>query len=371
MERGFSKNKIMIIIAVCVMGAGAYVGYTTFVVGKTMPEGLILANGRIEGDTLVVATKMPGRIKTLYAEEGDTVDEGRILAELDDSQIKAKTDQARAALNAVKAGCEASDAALDLLKSETILQMEKAQAAVVNARAVLAKAKAQEYQLAKDAERFKELAAEGSIGRQKEEQAALAWEAAKNDRLSAESALVVAEKQREDARLGSQRIKAKTAETLSIAARAEQSRAAVHEVESVLTDLTVKAPKKGVVTAKITNPGEVAAAGAPLFTLVDLDALYLKVFVPEKEIGRLKLGQKARIFLDSMPDKPFDGTVKTISSKAEFTPKEVQTPDERVKLVYSVKIYLDTNPGHTVSPGIPADAVIRWDEKVTWTEPRW
>ena len=371
MESGFTKNKIMIIIAACVMVAGVYAGYTTFVVGETMPEGLILANGRIEGDTLVVAAKVPGRIKAVYAEEGDTVALGSTMAELDDSQIKAKTEQAKAALAAAEAGSDASAQALDLLKRETTIQMEKSAAAVANARAVLTKAKAQERQAAKDAERFKVLAAEGSIGRQKAEQAALAWEAARNDRLSAASAVLVAEKQQEDAHLGSRRIKAKTAETLSVAARAEQAKAAVHEAESVFNDLTVKAPGKGVVTSKITNPGEVAAAGAPLFTLVDLDALYLKVFVPEKEIGRLKLGQKARIFLDSMPDKPFDGTVKTISSKAEFTPKEVQTPDERVKLVYAVKIYLDTNQDHAVSPGIPADAVIRWDENVTWTEPRW
>ncbi len=85
----------------------------------------------------------------------------------------------------------------------------------------------------------------------------------------------------------------------------------------------------------------------------------------------MKLGQKAKIHLDSMPDKPFDGTVKTIAARAEFTPKEVQTPDERVKLVYAVKIYLDENPGHAVTPGIPADAVIRWDDKAAWCEPRW
>jgi HlyD family secretion protein len=371
MNNGTANHKPLYTVIAIVAAAGAVFGYRAFVMNTSMPEGLILANGRIEGDTLVVAAKIPGRISSVHAGEGDAVDNGKVLAEMDDSQVRAKTEQARAALAAALAGRDAARAALDLLIKETEIQNEKAEAAVANARAVLAKARAQELQAGKDARRFKELADDGSIGRQKAEQAALAYEASKNDRKSAESGVRLVEKQRDDARLGSRRIAAKTAETRSISARAEQAAAAVNEAESVLSDLTVKAPGKGVVTAKIISPGEVIGAGSPLFTLVDLDGLYLKVFVPEKDIGRLKLGQKARIHLDSMKEKPFGGTVKTIASRAEFTPKEVQTPDERVKLVYAVKIYLDENPGHAVTPGIPADAVIRVDENTPWTEPRW
>ncbi len=366
-----SRKKGMITAVLVLVMAGGIAGYMMFVREKTMPQGLILANGRIEGETLVVAAKVPGRIKAVYAAEGDTVEKDAVLAELDDRQIRAKADQARSALAAAEAGRNAAKEALDLLARETVIHRAKADAALANARAVLTKAKAQETQAETDARRYRELAEDGSIGRQKAEQAALAYKAAKNDRLSAEAAVRVAEKQREDARLGGLRIKAKTAETVSIGARSDQAKAAVDEAESVLADLTVKAPGKGVVTTKITNPGEVTAAGSPLFTLVDLDDLYLKVFVPEKDIGRLKLGQKAKIHLDSMPGQPLDGTVKTIAARAEFTPKEVQTPDERVKLVYAVKIYLDENPGHAVTPGIPADAVIRWDETAEWCEPRW
>jgi len=366
-----SRKKGMIAAVLVLVMAGGIAGYMMFVREKTMPQGLILANGRIEGETLVVAAKVPGRIKAVHAAEGDTVEKDSVLAELDDSQIRAKADQARAALAAAREGHRAAEKALDLLARETVIQNAKAEASVANARAVLTKAKAQETQAGKDAARYRELAKDGSIGRQKAEQAALAYEAARNDRLSAEAAVRVAEKQREDARLGGLRIKAKTAETVSIGARADQANAAVAEAESVLADLTIKAPGQGVVTTKITNPGEVTAAGSPLFTLVNLDDLYLKVFVPEKDIGRLKLGQKAKIHLDSMPGQPLDGTVKTIATRAEFTPKEVQTPDERVKLVYAVKIYLDKNPGHAATPGIPADAVIRWDEAAEWCEPRW
>jgi len=115
----------------------------------------------------------------------------------------------------------------------------------------------------------------------------------------------------------------------------------------------------------------VVAPGSPLLTLVDLDHLYLRVFVPEAQIGMLRLGLSALIYTDAFPDKPFPATVRYISSRAEFSPRDVQTPEERVKLVFAVKLYLDANPDHRLTPGLPADAMIRWKDGAAWTRPRW
>jgi HlyD family secretion protein len=114
-----------------------------------------------------------------------------------------------------------------------------------------------------------------------------------------------------------------------------------------------------------------AAPGAPLFDLVDLDHLYLKVYIPEELIGKVRVGLPARIHTDTFPHRPVPATVAMISSQAEFTPKEVQTLNERTKLVYGVKLYLDKNPDHFITPGMPCDAVIRWKEGVRWEPPRW
>ena len=122
---------------------------------------------------------------------------------------------------------------------------------------------------------------------------------------------------------------------------------------------------------RMTDVGEVVAAGSPLVTLVDLDRLYLRVFVSEIQIGSIPLGLSARIYTDAFSSKPFPATVRYISSRAEFTPREVQTPEERVKLVYAVKLYLDANAEHRLTPGLPADAIIRWRDDVPWAEPRW
>jgi HlyD family secretion protein len=120
----------------------------------------------------------------------------------------------------------------------------------------------------------------------------------------------------------------------------------------------------------MVDVGEVVVGGAPLLELVDLDRLYLQVYVPEVQIGKVSLDLPARIYTDAFPDQPFDATVRYIASKAEFTPKEIQTPDERVKLIYAVRLYLRDNPEHRLTPGLPADAVIRWKNDAAWARPR-
>jgi HlyD family secretion protein len=158
----------------------------------------------------------------------------------------------------------------------------------------------------------------------------------------------------------------------------EQAQATVRHAEAghqeavtTKADLTIWAPTDGVVMTRTTEEGEVVAAGSSLITLVDLDRLYLRVFVPETQIGMLRLGLRAQIYTDAFPDKPFPATMRYISSRAEFTPREVQSPEERVKLVYAVKLYLDANPDHKLTPGLPADAMIRWKDGAPWTRPRW
>ncbi|WP_028323205.1 HlyD family secretion protein [Desulfatirhabdium butyrativorans] len=359
------------IMVLAALGVAGWFFYQRNHIQRSLPEGLIQANGRIEGETHVVATKIAGKIVRMLAKEGDAVKAGDILAVLDDSQIRERVQQASFALASAKARLEASQSAYRLLEREIPLGIDRARAAKAHAEALLAKAVAAERQSARDAERYARLAEEGTIGRQKSEHAWLALTSARSDRDSAESGVTQARKLLEDALLGPSRLQAKAEELKAVAALTQQAEAALAEARSIETDLSVRAPIDGIVTVKTVNAGEVVASGAPLFSMIDLDALYLKVYVPEKQIGKLRRGLSARIFIDAIPDAPFDGTVTYIASRAEFTPKEVQTPDERVKLVYAVKIALDHNPGHRLTPGIPADAVIRWKEDAAWSKPVW
>ena len=435
--------------------AGGAIAYARWMRGGSWPEGLIQANGRIEGDHVSVASKFAGRVQELRAREGDSVRPGQVLIILDDTQVTARVSQARAqlaqasarveqasgtvreaeagaaaalasreqararalqareAVTIVEARLQGARTGLDVLRSETTLAVETTEARVASARAGLARAEAAEQQAWREAERMRWLFEQDLVDRQRSEQADLAWTAARNELIAARSALVQAERALADARLGPQRVRVKEHEIASLEAQRahdaagiaeaeaaaeqahagvlraraaleqaraaliqarsarDQAEAALTEAESVRGDLTITAPTAAVVMTRMVDVGEVVAAGAPLLDLVDLDRLYLKVFVPEARIGKLRLGLSARVHADAFPDRPFPATVRYIASRAEFTPKEVQTPDERVKLVYPVKLYLEANPEHQMTPGLPADAVIRWKEDVEWRKPRW
>lgn len=336
-----------------------------------LPEGLVQANGRIEGDHYIVASKWPGRIMALLAREGDQVEVGQRLIELDDVQLRAQLDQAQAALATSQAQLKSAQTALAVFEKNVPLRIASAQAAVDHATAALASARATELQTRKDAKRFQELLKSHTVEKHRAEQAELSWEVAKADYATAKATLTQAQKQLAEAELGWEEIEARRDQVAATAAQKNQAKAAVTEAQSVVDDLTIVAPATGMITTRIADTGEVIVAGSPLFDIVDLDRLYLKVYIAEQDIAKVRLGLPARIYTDAFPDRPFAATVRYIASEAEFTPKEVQTPDERVKLVYAVKLYLDENPGHRLTPGLPADAVIRWQADTPWAKPQW
>ncbi len=324
---------------------------------RALPEGLLQANGRIEGDTVTVSSKFPGRIAKLHAREGSAVQAGQVLVELDDEQAQAKVNQARQAAAAIEAGLKATQTALEVLREDVPL-------GIATAEAALAQAKAAEAQADRDAGRFRELAANGTVDQRKSEQEELALTVAR-------AALKTDEQHLAQARLGHDRIRAKEAEVAAVEAQLGQARAALAEAESIERDLVLRAPVSGVITTRTRDVGEVVAAGTPILSIVDLDKLYLEVYVPGAQIGKLRLDLPAQIYTDAFPDQAFAANVRYIASRAEFTPKEVQTPDERVKLVYAVRLYLEQNPDHRLTPGLPADTVIRWKAETPWAKPRW
>ena len=305
--------------ALVVMVIGAIGGLSRLWLSPGLPDGLIQANGRIEGDHVTVASKFPGRVEDLLVREGDSVEAGQVLIRLDDVQARARVEQATQAFASFEAKVQAAHTELAVLNLDVPLAIEAADAQVVKAKAMVERALAVEREARSDARRFRELAEKDQASRQQRDQADLKWQVSQREITAARSALEQAVKQAAQAELGWKKVRAKEA--------------------------------------------EVAA-------LVDLDRLYLQVYVPEVQSGKLRLGLPAKLYVDAYPDQGFDAAVRYIASKAEFTPKEVQTPDERVKLIYAVKLYLQNNPDRRLTPGLPADAVIRWRDDVAWAKPR-
>ncbi len=338
---------------------------------RGIPDGLIQANGRIEGDTVIIASKTPGRIVELTVREGDSVQSNQVLVRIDDGIARARLAQALADIESARARANAARAALAVLRREIPHAIASTEAGVTSSQTALAQAEAARAQDARDLSRAQKLETDKFVGPQFVERAELALKTHQEQREAALAGLERARQALNDARLGPERIRVRDAElaaALGALAMADAKRA---EAQSALDDLTLNSPTAGIVTSRFVNGGEVIAAGAPIFELVDLDRLYLKLFVPEREIGKVRRGLPARIYRDAFPDQPFGATVRYIGSRAEFTPKEVQTPDERVKLMYEVRLYLDRNPEHRLTPGLPADAMIRWKEDAAWATPRW
>ena len=391
----------MLVIAL-ILSATVAVGLASrraWLQNRQLPDGLVQVNGRTEGDHITIASKYAGRVSEVLAREGDNVAAEETLIQLDDKQLRAKVNQAthmvsvskaivqgaKANANAFAAEVRSAETSLALLRKQVPLEIETAEAELNQALAVSATADSTEGHKKSEYLRAQKLMDSDAMSEEELDQRMLAWTMAKNELTTATAARITAEKRLAEAKLGTDRIKEKedvvaalqATHTKSLAhideckARQAEAEAGLTEAQSTLDDLTITAPTTGTILSRFVDRGEVINSGTPLLDLVDLDRLYLQVYVPEPMIGRIRLGLSAKVYTDAYPDGPFDATVRYIASEAEFTPKQVQTKDERVKLVYAVRLYFNENPDHRLTPGLPADAIIRWKEETPWMPPRW
>lgn len=368
-----------------VLGGAAYLLWRLFLAGPTGPENVITLSGRIEGDPSTVAAKLSGRILEVRVHEGDTVNAGDVIAVLDDEQVRAREDQARAAVADAEARAEAARAQIAVLQ-EQVRQSEllteqaridaqgrvhQAENEVVVAEAELARQEAAYRIAAFDREAYTRLAATGAVPERKgkeavstAEQQTAAVAAASRRVESARGALLIAKAslrnpgiRASQAGANRKQIAQQQKEVASANAKIEQARAQLSEAEANRKDLNITAPFNGTVATRTAEPGEVVAAGTALITLLDLTKVYLRGFVPEGEIGRVKLDQPARVYLDSNPNQPLDAYVSRIDPEATFTPENTYFRDDRVKQVVGLKLQLKTGIGFA-KPGMPADGEI-------------
>jgi HlyD family secretion protein len=334
-------------------------------------SGLIQVSGRVESDKVTLASKVMGRVAAIRVREGSTTQLHQTMALLDDRTVQAQLAEARAAAEAAGSQVDSARAALDVLRREVPDAIATAEAGVAAAQANLRQAQSTEQQAGLDSARAQKLVQDHLIDTQTAQRLALAWKVAQEQMTGAGAEQQKAVQTLADARVGPLRIRAQEATIAALASAQKQAQAHADEIQSLLDELTIAAPLAATVTGRFVNIGEVVNVGTPLYELVDLDNLYLQVYVPEAQIGKVRLGLPARIHTDAFPGQAFPATVRYIASRAEFTPKEVQTPDERVKLVYEVRLYLDRNPQHRITPGLPCDAMIRWRDGAPWRLPRW
>ena len=314
------KKRVLLTIALSALIAASAYYYTIFQADNDL-EGIAYGNGRIEAQSIDIATRHGGRVLSVPVEEGQMVEAGDIIAELDLSDLAASLAGAEAN---VRASIQKKDAA-----ASTVAQAE-------SARMLADKEFARVDELARD-KAVSESRRDQAFNAKQSAEAQLA--AAKQNLASAEESIEVAESE-------------------------------VARLKDLLTDQHLKASRKGRVLYKLVEPGEVMSAGGKAVTLLDLTDVYMTIFLPTETVGKLRLGEEARIILDAAPDIAIPAYISYISPEAQFTPRQVETRTEREKLTFRVKVrippellskYIDH-----VKTGLPGMAYIKSDKDRDW-----
>lgn len=324
------KKKIIRLAIILILVVIAVAVIMHFV--RNRDNGIMTLSGNVEVTEHNIGFKVPGKIVKLNVDEGDRVKQGDLLAELSSGDVKALVDQMRAALE------EAKVKLAEMRAGSRKQEIGKARAESASTEAELVRAR-------KDFERAETLYANGAISASRFDAAKSAYETRLGQLKSAKQQQSLVEE-------GPRREDIKAAEL-----RVTQLTALVANSEDKLADTRLYAPVSGIVFRKTVELGEVVQAGAAIFVIGDLEKPWVKVYVKEDRLSLVKRGQKAKVSVDTFKDKSYDGIVTYIASDAEFTPKNVQTQEERVKLVFGVKVTVQ-NQSQELKPGMPADVRI-------------
>lgn len=291
--------------------------------GQNLPEHIAVGNGRIEATEVDIATRIPGRLESFSVKEGDLVEANQLLAVMDTDELSAR-----------------------LAASEA--NLHKAEQAQLLAEAVVAQRESEQRYARGELARIETLVDRGHASREQLDRA----------RTSAETA---------DAALQAARVQVASAQ-----AGIEAARAAIRQIQTNIDDSQLSTPVGGRVLYRLAEPGEVLAAGGKVATVLDVTDVYMTIFLPTSQAGRVRVGSDARIILDALPDYVVPAEVSFVAAEAQFTPKSVETRSEREKLMFRVRVRI--NPDllkayrDRVKTGVPGEAYVRLEENQPWPE---
>jgi HlyD family secretion protein len=384
------KKRIILVVAVVAVALGAWLVFG-WLRRPAMPG--IVVSGNIELTEIAVSFKVPGKLAELHVDEGASVKRGMLIARLDSEQIRRQRDGYDAAAQAAESGYRQLLTAISLQKETLAANTQLGQAEVrqakahldemlagsrsqevAQAHAALDDARTQHALAARDWKRAQQLFAKEDISAAQHDQYRTQYErtGAQVKQIGERLALVVEGPRKEEIEVARAQLdRAKAALRLNESARLElqrkqqelearraeidRAKAQVAVADSQINDTVATSPVDGVVLVKSAEPGEVLAAGTPAVTIGDIDHPWVRAYVQETDLGRVKLGGKVKVTTDSYPGKIYDGHVSFIASEAEFTPKQIQTEEERVKLVYRIKIEVE-NPQRELKSNMPVVA---------------
>lgn len=326
------KTRLRMLIALPVLVALTVLLWLTVFTGDAA-RVTVTNSGTVEATEADLGFQAAGRIESIIVREGDAVAAGQVLAWLDRSELQAGKQAAEAQAAATRARLNELERGF---RSEDVAQGRAAVRAATQRRA----------DAERDRERARLLFEGGAISRQRLD--------------DAETTFTLEDAQYDAARQQLQLLESgpRSEQIAAQQALLAQAEALVAQVDAMLDNAVVRAPTAGLVTVRHREPGEAVQPGAPVLTITNPNDRWVRIYVREDLVGRLALGQRATITADAYPDRTYEGEVVFIASEAEFTPRNVQTTAQRVKLVYRVKVRITSDPSHDLKPGLPADVRI-------------
>lgn len=312
-----SRSWLWTLLTLLLIAAGSY-GLYAYLRPEPLAEQLLYANGHIEGTEINVAAETTGVVVENRLVEGETVARGDLLVRLDDTDLRLRKAEVAAEIGAL------------------IQERERAERELELSRHHLATA-------GKELARNRELEERGTVPPRRLEEAQDAFEEARARVAAGEAAVAATD------------------------ARINAARQQLELIENRISKTRITAPIDGTVVTKAVERGELMQPGMTAAVLVDLSEVELRVFVPERNIGKLRLGAPARIRVDAFSERTFEARVARVDQKAQFTPRDIHMPEERVRMVFGVTLSVE-NPGGVLKPGMPADAWILWQPGADWPE---
>jgi len=345
----FGKALVWVVVVLALAGGGYYAWLTLRPAG--LPEGFASGNGRIEGTEIDVDAKIPGRITKILVDEGDFVDAGQVLVNMDIKTLDAQRREAQAQLERAQIGIETAEAVVRQREAEKTAAMAQintrkalwATAAARLARVIPMAEKDFETKQALDDARAGEQATNSAIAEAQANEAA------------AEAGISAAKQQVVDAK-----------------AAVIAAQAAIDRIQADIDDSSLKTPRDGRVQYKVAEEGEVLPGGGRVLNLVDLGDVYMTFFQPTEQAGRVAIGAEARIVLDSFKEYVIPATITYVASVAQFTPKTVETEAERQKLMFRLKANIPKELlrkyKDMIKTGVPGVAYVKLDSKAEWPD---
>ncbi|ANH08549.1 HlyD family efflux transporter periplasmic adaptor subunit (plasmid) [Agrobacterium pusense] len=345
------SGKGWLLVAAIVIAAGGVYYFWRHLADDSLPEGIVGGNGRIEATEIDISTKTAGRLREILVREGDFVKAGQVLAQMETDQLLARKRQAEAELRR---------AVISIDTAKSLVTQREAER--VSAVAVIAQRQAQLDAAERRFARTEQLIRSSTVSQQVLDDDRAAKEGAKATLGAAEASLAASDAA----------ISAAKAQVVDAEAAVDAAKAAIESIETDIADSTLKASRDGRVQYRVAQPGEVLSAGGRVLNLVDLGDVYMTFFLPTAEVGRTSIGSDVRLVLDAAQQYVIPAKVSFVADVAQFTPKTVETEEERQKLTFRVRAQIE--PAllqkyiQQVKTGLPGMAYVKLDPNAAWPD---